>query len=167
MKEIRNDAKVDLRARLISSSPTQFGLKPTTELPRVWAALMEIGVPKGAASIVAVADGSASMNTSVGGGVIGAGEHPTGREAAMQFLRRVESLLEMMPVVSDLPLAQPGEYALVALTHDGTRRRVAAAEKDVQDETHPMFGAFDAGQDLMTAMRLLQENLAPKRDAQR
>jgi hypothetical protein len=167
VKEIPNDAKVDLRARLISSSPADFKLKPTSELPRVWAALMEIGVPKGAASIVAVADGSASMYTSVGGGLIGAGEHPSSREAAMRFLRTVESLLELMPVASDLALPQPGEYALVALTHDGTRWRVAAAEKNVQDETHPLFAAFDAGQDLITAMRLLQERLAPKRGAQR
>lgn len=167
MREIRNDAKVDLRARLLRSSPADFKLKPTSDLPRVWAALMEIGVPKGAASIVAVADGSASMYTSVGGGMIGAGEHPTGRDAAMHFLKTVESLLELMPAVSDLPLPQPGEYALVALTHDGTRRRLAAAERNVQDETHPMFAAFDGGQDLITAIRLLQEKLAPKRGAQR
>jgi hypothetical protein len=167
VKEIRNDAKVDLRAQLISSSPTQFGLKPTTELPRVWAALMDVGVPNGAASIVAVADGSASMYTSVGGGVIGAGEHPSGRQAAMHFLKTVESLLELMPVVREMPLPASGEYALVALSHDGTRRRVTAPEKALQDGTGPMFAGFDAGLDLMTAMRLLQEKLAPERGAQR
>jgi hypothetical protein len=167
VKELRNDAKVDLRARLISSLPTAYGLKPTIDLPHVWAALMEIGVPKGAASIVAVADGSASMYTSIGGGLIGVGEHPSGRQAAMHFLKTVESLIDLMPVTSDLPLPQPGEYALVALTHEGTRRRVAAPEKSFQDETHPMFAVFDAGQDLMTAMRLLQEKLAAERGAQR
>lgn len=167
MKELSNDAKVDLRARLVRSSPTEFGLKPTVELPRVWAALMDVGVPKGAASIVAVADGSASMYTSVGGGMIGVGEHPSGREAAMHFLKAVESLLDLMPAASDLPLPQSGEYALVALTHDGTPRRVVTAEKNLQDRTHPLFAAFDAGQDLITAMRLLQEKLAADRGAQR
>jgi hypothetical protein len=167
MRETRNDAKADLRARLIGGSPTEFGLKPTTELPRVWAALMEIGVPKGAASIVAVADGSASMYTSVGGGMIGIGEHPSGRQAAMNLLKKVESLLDLMPVATDLPLPKSGEHALVALTHDGTRRRVVAAEKNVQDGTHPLFPAFDAGQDLITAMRLLQEKLAAERGTQR
>jgi hypothetical protein len=167
VKELRNDAKVDLRARLISSSPKQFGLKPTMELPRVWAAMLDVGVPNGAASIVAVADGSASMYTSVGGGVIGAGEHPSGRQAAMHFLKTIESLVELMPVASDVPLPPSGEYALVALTHDGTRRRVAAAEKTLQDGRGPMFPGFDAGLDLMTAMRLLQEKLAPERGAQR
>lgn len=167
MREMRNDAKVDLRARLLTSSPTEYRLKPTTDLPRVWAALMEVGVPKGAASIVAVADGSASMYTSVGGGMIGVGEHQSGRQTAMQFLKTVEALLELMPVVRDLPLPPTGEYALVALTHDGTRRRVVTAEKNLQDGTHPMFAAFDAGQDLITAMRLLQEKSASERGAQR
>jgi hypothetical protein len=167
VKEIRNEANVDLRARLISSSSTQFGLKPTTELPRVWAALMDVGVPNGAASIVAVADGSASMYTSVGGGVIGAGEHPTGRQAAMHFLKTVESLLDLIPVAKDAPLPPSGDYALVALTHDGTRRRVTAAEKTLQARTGPVFAGFDAGLELMTAMRLLQEKLAAERGAQR
>jgi hypothetical protein len=167
MKEIRNDAKVDLRGRLISSSPAELQLKPTTDLPRVWAALMEIGVPNGAASIVAVADGSASMYTSVGGGMIGVGEHASGRQAAMNFLRKVESLLDLMPIATNLPLPQPGEHALVALSHDGTRRRVVAAEKNAQDGTHPVSAAFDAGQDLITAMRLRQEKLAAERGAQR
>jgi hypothetical protein len=165
MKELRNDAKVDLRARLINSSPGEFGLKPTTDLPHVWAALMELGVPKGAASIVAVADGSASMYTSVGGGMIGAGEHPSGRKAAMHLLKTVESVLDQMPVVTDLPLPQSDEHVLVALTHDGTRRRVVATEQSVR--THPLSAAFEAGQDLITAMRLLQEKLAAERGAQR
>jgi hypothetical protein len=128
---------------------------------------MEIGVPKGAASIVAVADGSASMYTSVGGGMIGVGEYPSGRQAAMKFLKKVESLLDLMPIASDLPLPRSGEHALVALSHDGTRRRVVASEKDLQDGTHPLFAAFDAGQDLITAMRLLQEKLAAEGGAQR
>jgi hypothetical protein len=166
-QEIQNEAKVDLRAGLLASSPGKYGLKPTTELPRVWAAMMEIGVPKGAASIVAVADGSASMYTSVGGGMIGVGEHPSGRQAAMHFLKTVGSLLELIPVVRDVPLPPPGEYALVALTHDGTRRRVTAAEKSLKDARHPVFAAFDAGQDLLTAMRLLGEKLAAERRAQR
>jgi len=167
VKEMRNDANVDLRARLLSSSPTQFGLKPTTELPRVWAALMDVGVPNGAASIVAVADGSASMYTSVGGGMIGAGEHPSGRQAAMHFLKTVESLLDLIPVAKDVPLPPSGQYALVALTHDGTRRRATAAEKALHDGTGPVFAGFDAGLELMTAMRLLQEKLAAERGAQR
>jgi hypothetical protein len=167
MSEIRNDAKVDLRGRLLASSPSEFRLKPTRELPRVWAALLEVGVPNGAASIVAVADGSASMYTSVGGGMIGVGEHPSGREAAMNFLKKVESLHDLMPVASDLPLPQSGEHALVALSHDGTRRRVVVAMNDLQDGTHPLFAAFDAGQDLITAMRLLQEKSAAERDARR
>jgi hypothetical protein len=167
VKEIGNEAKVDLRGRLVASSPTEFRLKPTIELPRVWAALMEIGVPNGAASIVAVADGSASMYTSVGGGMIGVGEHPSGRLAAMNFLKKVESLLDLMPVATDLPLPRSGEHALVALSHDGTRRRAVVAVKDLEDGKHPLFAAFDAGQDLITAMRLLQEKLAAERGAQR
>src|SRR6267378_4634563 len=157
----RNAAGLDLRANLLGSSPSDYGLKPTAELPRVWAAIMDIGMRNGGASIVAVADGSASMYTSTGGGMIGAGEHPSGRAAGLHFLRIVERVLDAMRPTADAPLPSAGEYAFVALTYDG-KRRATEAEGKLSQPTHPLFPAFVAGHELTTAMRLLQEELRGK-----
>src|SRR5438046_153891 len=48
-------------------------------------AMIEIGLDKGVASFLAIADGTVSKYTSVGGGVIGAGEHAAVRGAAERF----------------------------------------------------------------------------------
>jgi hypothetical protein len=47
-----------------------------------WAILMETGLADACYTLVAVADGSASLYFSNGGGIIGGGEHPEGAAAA-------------------------------------------------------------------------------------
>jgi len=157
----RNDAKVDLRMRLLGSDPASFGLKPSADLPRVWAALMEIGMPNGSASVVAVADGSASMYTGTGGGMIGAGEHESVRAPARAFLQTIEKLLDAIPVAEAAPTSRDGEYAFVALTFDGMRRAVDR-EAALSQGSHPLLAAFVAGHELVTAMRSLQTTLQGK-----
>lgn len=161
MRFRRNDAKVDLRTRLLGSEPASFGLKPSADLPRVWAALMEIGMPNGSASVVAVADGSASMYTSTGGGMIGAGEHESVRAPARAFLQTIEKLLDAIPVAEAAPTPRDGEYAFVALTFDGMRRAVDR-EAALSQGSHPLLAAFVAGHELVTAMRSLQTTLQGK-----
>ena len=56
-----SDSGPDLRARLLASAATDYGIVPTSELPHVWAVMMEMPAAKGVASLVAVSDGSTSM----------------------------------------------------------------------------------------------------------
>jgi hypothetical protein len=60
-----NDAPADvyigLRSQLLTLDPTSVGLQPSADLPTVWGALMEMGFPEGAATIVSLADGTTSM----------------------------------------------------------------------------------------------------------
>jgi len=145
----------DLRANLLGMSPSDLSIEPTEELPHVWAAVFDWGMREGSASIIAVADGSVSMYTSSGGGMIGAGEHDSVRVPAARFLRTVESILDSLTAATDTPLPSANEFALIALTYDGTRR--AVVDLRLLQRADPLARAWIAGQDVITALRELQE----------
>ena len=110
------------------------------------------------ASVVAVADGTASLYTTSGFGIIGAGAHPKVRVAADSFLDAVESayseLSELNPPRRvDFP--PPGSLAIVALTYGGIRR--GELDRVSVDAKSALGLACLAGSDLLTEMRVVHD----------
>src|SRR3954453_20298545 len=83
------DVYEGLRAQALGAVASGLAA-PGAEHPQVWGVVIDI--PKGAdwATIVALGDGTTSMYTSSGGGVIGAGEHEVVRKANEQLLTVIE-----------------------------------------------------------------------------
>jgi len=157
MREIENTGGLDLRAKLLAMSPADLKLKPTQHLPRVWAALLDWGLRGASATIAVVADGTVSMYTSAGGGMIGAGQHQQIHMPAARFLKTVEAIGDSLPPATEAPLPREGEAAIVALTYDGMRRRLV--ELKLLSAKDPFARGWVAGQDLITALRELQDAL--------
>jgi hypothetical protein len=157
MREIDNTGGLDLRAKLLAMSPADLKLKPMQHLPRVWAALLDWGLRGASATIAVVADGTVSMYTSAGGGMIGAGQHQQVHMPAARFLKTVEAILDSLPAATVAPLPGEGEAAIVALTYDGMRRGLV--ELKLLSAKDPFARGWVAGQDLITALRELQDTL--------
>jgi len=157
MREIENTGGLDLRAKLLAMSPADLKLKPTQHLPRVWAALLDWGLRGASATIAVVADGTVSMYTSAGGGMIGAGQHQQIHMPAARFLKTVEAIVDSLPAATEAPLPREGEAAIVALTYDGMRR--VLVELKLLSAKDPFARGWVAGQDLITALRELQDAL--------
>jgi hypothetical protein len=138
---------------LLRTKPADVGVAPTAELRHVWAAIFDWGLDTGSASIIAVADGTVSMYTSSGGGMIGAGDHESVRVPAARFLRTVESLLDSLTATTDAALPPANHFALVALTYDGMRRGLV--DLRLLRKEDPLAKAWITGQDLITALREL------------
>ena len=151
---------VDLRAKVLATTPSDVNIKPSQQLPHVWAALLDIGTATGSATVAVVADGTVSMYTNTGGGMIGAGQHQVIHMPAARFLKTVEAIHGSLDVVADAPLPGAGEAAVVALTYDGMRR--ALVELRLLSAKAPFARAWVAGQDLITALRELQASLEKK-----
>ena len=147
-----------LRAALLSSKPSDFGLAATPELPRVWATLMEMRIGDADVSLVAVADGSTSLYFSNGGGIIGAGQHETVRAASRKLLVVTDKLFEAF-VVRDAPIpVVKGTVSFTILTYDGLR--VARdAEERLQQKKSPLWPAYWVGQEVITTIRLASEKM--------
>jgi hypothetical protein len=153
-------AGVDLRAKLLATAPKEVNLEPSENLPHVWAALLDIGMANGSATVAVVADGTVSMYTSTGGGMIGAGQHKVIHMPAARFLKTVEAIHQSLEPATEAPLPRAGEAAVVALTYEGMRR--ALVELRLLNAKDPLARAWVAGQDLITALRELQESLEKK-----
>lgn len=119
-------------------------------------AMMEIGMDRAVASIVAIADGTVSMYTSTGGGVIGAGEHAAVRAEATRFRAVIADARGLLTRSTDFPLPEPGEVRFQArIGDDGFSG--AAPESALRGGRHPLSTVYAAGEDLLTEIRLASE----------
>jgi hypothetical protein len=114
---------------------------------------MEIGLHKGTASIVAVADGTVSMYVSTGGGVIGAGGHAAVRAVADRFRTVAAESRDQLRRTDDFPLPAAGEVRFAVRTIEGDFSGVAP-EAALRSGRHPLAALYGAGQDLLTEIRL-------------
>ena len=143
---------VDLRAALLASKPADYGLAPTTELPHVWAVLMEMQMTGAVASVVAVADGSTSLYLSSGGGILGGHAHDAVREANRKLLLACEKLLAGFVAKAEPTKVLPNAVSFVLLTHEGMR--VARdTEERLKSKTSPLWPAFYLGHGVISALR--------------
>ena len=116
-------------------------------------AMMEIGLAKGVASFLAIADGTVSMYTSVGGGVIGAGNHAAVRGAAERFRIVAADARSQLQTTTEFPAPTPGEVRFHVRTGDDARTG-AASEQALRTGRQPLSELYAAGQDLITEIRL-------------
>jgi hypothetical protein len=119
----------------------------------VIAVLLDWGQPNGAATIATVADGTSSLYTSTGGGVIGAGAHVPVRDASSRLMRVAADHLEEFEPTTEAPVPANGRLAIVIRTTEGLRR-TEVAYGDLEGRTAPGQAVFDAANDLMTAIRI-------------
>jgi hypothetical protein len=125
--------------------------------PGSWSALMEMGTEDGVASVVAVSDGTTSLYTSTGGGLIGAGDHASVAAANQAFLAAIEGSRSAIPVTDGYPLPGAGEIRFSVRWPDGTRGSAVAEDEALAAGDHPLSEAFAAGHDVISAMREVDE----------
>jgi hypothetical protein len=138
---------------VLSLDPARAGMAPTPELPHVWGVAMEIGADQGWASLVTLADGTTSLYTSGGGGVIGGGAHEPVVEASARLLRLIDAKLALFEQTEDLDPPGPDQTRFLALTYDGIRSRSAPTEQLASGDDE-LAHIFAAGNDLLTQLRL-------------
>jgi hypothetical protein len=142
----------DLRTQVLTLDPRTADFEPSPEHPRVWGALMEMGMDVGVASLVGLVDGSTSLYLSSGGGMIGGGEHEAIADATRRFLGVLEEHLDELSPDTDSELPGDHEVDIRALTYDG-RLSARAVDDDLAEERHPLSPVFYAGQDVITLLR--------------
>ena len=145
---------------VIDLDPATVGLAPATCGP-VWGVVMDSVFPTGDWYCLAVlADGTTSIYTSGGYGVIGAGQHESVRAAGSALLAKAAQQLALLSPSGGSGLPSPGMVALRALTFEG-QRLLVAPEKELGKGKHPGSALFYACQEVITQVRLIDERQDP------
>jgi hypothetical protein len=118
---------------------------------------MEMGYRNGAATLVALGDGTTSLYLSSGGGIIGAGAHDQVAAATQQFLAVVDDHLPLLTADVDSGVPAAGRVIIRALTGQGWSG-AGAPEDDLGRGPHPLSAVFRAGHGVITELRMIAES---------
>src|SRR5438477_510877 len=115
------------------AAPDDLWFFASEELP-LWGAVMDMAFPGGVATLVSLEDGTTSLYTSTGGGVIGGGAHESVVEATHAFLDAVAVYAPQFSPIDTDDLPESGHVRFHALCFDG-RRGADVEESDLQART--------------------------------
>ncbi len=147
---------LQLRSRILSLTPAKIGLTPSSKIPHVWGVLMETGYTVGTSTLVSLADGTASLYYSTGGGMLGSGEYTPVAEASKALVAQAENHLQHMSSVGELPLPGVGQVRFTLLTYSGIFS-AEAPEKTIASGNHFLSPLFVLAHETITQLRLLVE----------
>lgn len=158
-----------LRDSVFTLQPQDIGLD-AAKGPQVWGVVMELGFPRLAVSLVALADGSVSIYISEGGSIIGCGLEPEVRLAAGRMTDLAQQFAEVFPVTRETPLPTSGMTHFYLLTRSGLRRTEMPSVQLAEGESelaklywagHRLIETVEtlgAGRDLLDEMLITEEN---------
>ena len=146
-----------LRNLMLQGSRAKFGIGPSSKPTEPFGVLMDWGIPSGSATIVAIADGTASVYLSSGGGFLGGGQsHESIRSAAMTTVKAAEEVQQLMHPTTTFPLAPLGQVNFYILTDAGVYT-ASASEDDLRRHRSPFYKLGDSAQAIITEYRMIQE----------
>ena len=144
------EAVKGLRDMLLTSSAEDLGLSGKDAKAKVWAVLMEVGLPEAVSTIVSIRDGTASLYTSTGGGIMGG---YSAQEQAKRFVVEAEKHVGAMKPTKTFPYPEVGRMKFYVLTKDGVYTAEAGEDELVKGQ-HALSPLFWVGNDVITGLRV-------------
>jgi hypothetical protein len=153
-----------LRGNLFALDPSSVKIAPDPELPTLWGILMEMSMGGVPITVVSLADGTTSLYTARGGGMIGMGAHKAVADMSRQFIAVAEQYLPQMAPITEFPTVALGHVKFYALSYKDGVFTTDQMENELETGQHPFSNLYGAGQNVITQMRLHQNTPAPPRD---
>lgn len=150
------DAGRELRQMMLSTPPTQIGVRPTAEYPRVYAVLIDWPIGEQTATIFSSSTGAASLYTTSTFGIIGGEGHASVRVAAMEFVRAADAFLDSALPTAEFPYPAAGRVRFYLLTFEGVRV-IDTDLASIEQRKDRYCALFDLGQAVLTELRLVTE----------
>jgi hypothetical protein len=153
-----------LRRQVFDLAPDVLGLDGDRLPGGVWGVVLELGLETSTVTVIALADGTTSLYTTGGFGIIGGGAHPQVVVANRKLREAVAARLDAFRPDATEALPGPDDLKVRALT--GIGRQVAdAAQADLVDGNHPLSDVFFAGHHVITRLREIHESAVGGPDA--
>ncbi|MEO6908658.1 MAG: hypothetical protein ABI210_12290 [Abditibacteriaceae bacterium] len=147
------DAYEGLRNQALTFNPDDLHLG-RADKQKVWGVLMETGHEKAVATLVAMADNTASLYFSNGGGIIGSGQHEGPAKAAQLLVSEASQFVNDCELIENYPLPEPGRTRFYLLTYNGIFS-TEASEEDFGNKRHKLSPLFHLAHDLISEIRII------------
>lgn len=151
---------IALRHMALTQSPAERGARPSAQAPHCFAVVLDWNLEGAAdgerltASIYAGHDGSASLYTTGSFGIVGGEGHDGIREAARRAVEGSQGQWAEARSVLEYPYPEGTAFHAYLIGFDGVRRLTGDFEELCEaEERHPLFGLFDAMQQVLTLLR--------------
>src|SRR5579862_3009566 len=149
------NAYAGLRSMVLEGTRANFGLGPGTSPTQPFAVVTDWGDAQGATTIIAVADGSASVYPSSGAASIGGGQsHESIRNAALKTVELASAVQPLMHATTEFPLAPRGQVSFYVVTDTGVFTATASQE-DLSGNRSPFSQLAAAAQNIVAEYRRL------------
>lgn len=152
-----SQAMKGLKDRLLTSSAEQVGLSSEDAKAKVWGAMIEVAFAEGVGTVVSLRDGTASLYTSTGGGILGG---YSARNEAKGFVEEAGKHLASMKTTKSFPYPKVGTVKFYVLTQEGVYS-ADVDEKELISGKHPLGPLFLAGNKVMTGLRNASQGAKP------
>jgi hypothetical protein len=137
--------------------PQTLTFRSDAHVHGAWCCVIDFGQSSGTETLVCIADGTVSLYTSSGGGVLGAGGHDAVWDAAGRLLETAAGAVPYLRVVDEPPpLPAASRVRLSVRTFDGTLSD-EVPEETLQRGRHLLSPFYAAAQDVLTEVRLTTE----------
>lgn len=111
----------ELRKKLLTTHPDEFRIQPSDDSPLVYGALCEFPAGQETVTVVSLFDGTASLYSTSGFGVIGGQDQEPVRSAAKAFVKTANTFHDDAISTDDFPYPKPNRVRLYLLTFSGAR----------------------------------------------
>jgi hypothetical protein len=150
----RAEAFAALRSRALHTEPASLGLSPGLGSAQVFGVIMDTTYAPGTATLVVLTDGTVSLCTSTGGGVLGAGGQERVAAAARRLLTAAEGQLSRFAPGGGDELPRAGETRITVRTYSGPLS-LTAPEEELGGGRHPLSPVFYAAYRVITELHKL------------
>jgi hypothetical protein len=154
-----NDVYRDLRNRALHVTTAELGLAPDPEAP-IHAVIMETGDQGAVSTFACFRDGTVSLYSSTGGGVIGGGQHESVRNACFEMLaitnEYAQAFIAACQQVSNFALPGDGEVFFYLITSDAVYQ-AQCMEDALSEQRDPFSALFNNCHAVMTEVRQIEE----------
>lgn len=146
----------ELRLQALRADPDEYGMEPSDELPNVFGVVVDMAFPNGTATLVTFAEGTTSLYTSTGSGVIGGGGYPQVVRASQALLRAADDHLDAFAPDDSLEPPAPGSVTIRVLTY---KCRLAVTEDYtvLGEGRSPASPVFHATHGVLTELREIDQ----------
>jgi hypothetical protein len=146
-----------LRSLALAGSRSSLGLPAGASANEPWGVLMDTSFTDGGSyTVLAVADGNASIYLSSGGGFLGGIGHESVRKAAKAMVSAAKTVQPKMALTTSYPLPKGGHTTFYVLTDAGVFA-ATASEEALGLKQHELSPLFYAAQEVITQYRLIHE----------